>query len=456
MLRFGCADMSDGDFLRSFQDKGIPASQFHHGDHLRLGWLLLERLSVDDATDAACRGLRAFAHRNGADTHYNETLTRGWMRLLAARGERSFSDFVATLPDAGAADSSVAPSENPLHRHWSPELLKDDAARVAYVEPDREPLPPVHTRWRSTVAKRPRSNRLTVDGPSPDERPASAAGAAIDEEPDPENALDGAKTYLWQESRKLQERLQSPLRRDSSGHGAPLHATSDAAKRYTDTRHGNQPMSSGFTWTSAFGKGSGWLLQKIVNGLALSKISPNTLTFIGLIINIIAAFFFGYARGENAHRMFFYAGLILIGAGLFDMVDGRVARQTNQVSVFGAFFDSVMDRYSDVAIFFGLLVYYARGNRFVYVVLAAFVMTASLMISYTRARAEALIGSCKVGFMERPERIVLVILGALCNRWGVMAPALWVLAFLGTMTVIHRIRYTYTETERRKLVPAAR
>ena len=70
------------------------------------------------------------------------------------------------------------------------------------------------------------------------------------------------------------------------------------------------------------------------------------------------------------------------------------------------------------------------------------------------ARAEALIGSCKVGFMERPERIVLVILGALCDTWGVMAPALWVLAALSTVTVIHRIRFTYTETERRKLVPA--
>src|ERR1700722_507152 len=205
------------------------------------------------------------------------------------------------------------------------------------------------------------------------------------------------------------------------------------------------------TWTSAFGKGSGWLLQKIVNGLALTRISPNVLTFIGLVINIIAACFFGFARGSNANRMFFYAGLIILGAGLFDMVDGRVARQTNQVSVFGAFFDSVLDRYSDVAIFFGLLVYYARADRFFYVFLAAFVMTASLMVSYTRARAEALIGSCKVGFMERPERIVLVILGALFNRWGAMAPALWVLAVMATITVIHRIRYTYLETERRKL-----
>jgi CDP-diacylglycerol--glycerol-3-phosphate 3-phosphatidyltransferase len=209
------------------------------------------------------------------------------------------------------------------------------------------------------------------------------------------------------------------------------------------------------TWTRAFGKGSGWLLQKIVNGLAISKISPNTLTFIGLLINIVAALFFGFARGAYANRFFLYAGLTIIGAGIFDMVDGRVARQTGQVSVFGAFFDSVIDRYSDVAIFFGLLVFYARGNRLFYVGLVAFVMTASLMVSYTRARAEALIGSCKVGFMERPERIVLVIIGALFNYWGVMAPALWVLALFSTITVIHRIRYTYQETQRRKLAPTS-
>jgi CDP-diacylglycerol--glycerol-3-phosphate 3-phosphatidyltransferase len=126
------------------------------------------------------------------------------------------------------------------------------------------------------------------------------------------------------------------------------------------------------------------------------------------------------------------------------MVDGRVARQTDQVTVFGAFFDSVIDRYSDVVLFFGLLVFYARGNRFFYVVLAGFVMVTSLMVSYTRARSEALIGSCKVGFMERPERVVLIILGALFERWGAMAPALWVLAVLSTITVIHRISYTYT------------
>jgi CDP-diacylglycerol---glycerol-3-phosphate 3-phosphatidyltransferase len=201
------------------------------------------------------------------------------------------------------------------------------------------------------------------------------------------------------------------------------------------------------SWTSAFGRACGVLLQAIVNGLALTRISPNVLTFVGLIINTGAAVLFGFANQQNYVRFFFYAGLVIIGAGIFDMVDGRVARQTDQVTVFGAFFDSVIDRYSDVVLFFGLLVFYARGNRLFYVFLAAFVMVTSLMVSYTRARAEALIGKCKVGFMERPERIVLIILGALCNRWGVMAPVLWILAVLSTITVIHRIRYTYQMTK---------
>ncbi|HEY3927533.1 MAG TPA: CDP-alcohol phosphatidyltransferase family protein [Candidatus Koribacter sp.] len=197
------------------------------------------------------------------------------------------------------------------------------------------------------------------------------------------------------------------------------------------------------TWTSAVGRACGALLYKIVDGLALTRINPNVLTFLGLVINIVAAVFFGYARVDNQQRMFFYAGLVIFGAGIFDMVDGRVARATNQVTIFGGFFDSVIDRYSDVALFFGLLVYYARANRFLYVVLAAFVMVSSVMVSYTRARAESLIGSCKVGFMERPERIVLILIGALFNR---MAPVLWVAAVISTITVIHRVVYTYQET----------
>ncbi len=205
------------------------------------------------------------------------------------------------------------------------------------------------------------------------------------------------------------------------------------------------------TWTRAFGAGCAVILQVIVNGLALTRISPNVLTFLGLVINTIAAILFGFGNPHNYVRMFLYAGLVIIGAGIFDMVDGRVARQTQQVTVFGAFFDSVIDRYSDVVLFFGLLVFYARGNRLFYVFLAAFVMVTSLMVSYTRARAEALIGKCKVGFMERPERVVLIIIGALFEYWDAMAPVLWVLAVISTVTVIHRIRYTYQQT--RHLAP---
>ena len=198
------------------------------------------------------------------------------------------------------------------------------------------------------------------------------------------------------------------------------------------------------SWTGVFGQACGWLLNRIVRGLALARISPNVYTAIGLVLSIIAATLFGKASGENTARLFRYASVVIFLAGFLDMVDGRVARATNQVTVFGAFFDSVVDRYSDAALYFGLLVYYARGNRFFYVVLAAVVMISSVMVSYTRARAESLIGPCKVGFMERPERLVLVIIGAFFNR---MAPVLWVIAVLSSVTVIHRIRYTYQRTK---------
>ncbi len=208
------------------------------------------------------------------------------------------------------------------------------------------------------------------------------------------------------------------------------------------------------SWTGAFGRGCGIILESIVNSLALTKISPNYLTALGLVINTGAAILFGLGNAHNYVKMFLLAALVIIGAGIFDMVDGRVARLTDQVTVFGAFFDSVIDRYSDVVLFFGLVVFYARGNRLLYVFLAAFVMATSLMVSYTRARAEALIGSCKVGFMERPERIVLIILGALFEKWGAMAPVLWILALISTITVVHRISYTYGKTKGMPLLAA--
>ena len=175
-----------------------------------------------------------------------------------------------------------------------------------------------------------------------------------------------------------------------------------------------------------------------MRGLALSKINPNILTFFGLLINIVAASFLAVGSFRTA-------GMIIIFAGLFDMVDGRVARATNQVTRFGGFFDSVLDRYSDLALLVGLLVYYGTINRSSYVVLTAIVMTASVMISYTRTRAENIVPTCKVGFLERPERIVLLIIGALFDR---MAPVLWVIAVLGNLTVVHRMIFTYQDSKR--------
>jgi CDP-diacylglycerol--glycerol-3-phosphate 3-phosphatidyltransferase len=192
------------------------------------------------------------------------------------------------------------------------------------------------------------------------------------------------------------------------------------------------------TVTRAIGTSCNKVIVLIVRGLALSKIHPNVLTFIGLLINIVAAVLF--ARG-----LFLSAGIVVIGAGLFDMVDGRVARKTNRVTRFGGFFDSVLDRYSDLALLIGLLVWYGSINRPFYVVLTAIVMMGSVMVSYTRARAENTIPSCKVGFMERPERVVLLILGALLDR---VAPALWVLAVLSNLTVAHRMIFTWQEAKR--------
>jgi len=194
------------------------------------------------------------------------------------------------------------------------------------------------------------------------------------------------------------------------------------------------------TFTRAIGIASDKLLVLIVRGLALSKIHPNFLTLIGLLINVYAAVLLASGR-------FLVAALVIIGAGIFDMVDGRVARATNQVTRFGAFFDSVLDRYSDLFLLMGLLVYYSNINRNFYVVLTAVVMTTSVMISYTRSRAENVIPSCKVGFLERPERVVLLIIGGLMDR---MAPVLWVIAVLGTITVIHRMVYTFEATKELK------
>ena len=140
------------------------------------------------------------------------------------------------------------------------------------------------------------------------------------------------------------------------------------------------------------------------------------------------------------------AGVIMIVASIFDFIDGKVAHETGLMSKFGGFWDSVIDRFSDILLFIGLIYLYSSLGRTDYVMVASFAMMFALMTSYTRARAESLIAKCKVGFMERPERIVLFMIGAFTNR---MAAVMWVILVLSVFSVADRVILTYRVLEQK-------
>ncbi|MEN3339169.1 MAG: hypothetical protein V7647_2845 [Acidobacteriota bacterium] len=191
------------------------------------------------------------------------------------------------------------------------------------------------------------------------------------------------------------------------------------------------------TLTGLIGRICMFPLQLIISTCVALRIHPNILTFVGLLINVAAAVALGRGR-------FVLAGFIMGVANIFDFIDGKVAHQLNAVSVFGGFWDSVIDRFSDIALFVGLIYLYSRLGRTDYVMITALAMMFAIMTSYTRARAESLIARCKVGFMERPERIVLFLIGAFTNR---MAAVMWVIGVLSVFTVADRIIYTYRELQ---------
>ena len=189
------------------------------------------------------------------------------------------------------------------------------------------------------------------------------------------------------------------------------------------------------TFTGLIGRICMFPLQLIISTCVALRIHPNILTFIGVLINIAAAWALGLGR-------FMTAGVIMVIANIFDFIDGKVALELDEVSAFGGFWDSVVDRFSDISLFIGLIYLYSRLDRTDYVMVTALAMMFAIMTSYTRARAESLIHKCKVGFMERPERIVLFMIGAFTNR---MAAVLWVILVLSVFTVADRIIYTYRE-----------
>ena len=209
---------------------------------------------------------------------------------------------------------------------------------------------------------------------------------------------------------------------------------------------------------ASIGRGAGRIISAMVDSLARSRVSPNLLTVTGVAINVLCGLMFGLGH-------FFWAGVILIVANLFDMLDGSVARLTGRVTRFGAFLDSSLDRLSDMVIFVGLMVFYARDTPYhstLNVFLTGAAMVGSVLVSYASARAESLIPKCDVGFLRRPERVVLLIIGALSTHPGSdslfanrMPAVLWILAVGSTWTFAHRTYHTWRELNRIEASSAA-
>ncbi|HUR34493.1 MAG TPA: CDP-alcohol phosphatidyltransferase family protein [Vicinamibacterales bacterium] len=190
---------------------------------------------------------------------------------------------------------------------------------------------------------------------------------------------------------------------------------------------------SRLTFTGIVGTICWFPLRAIIALCVALRIHPNVLTLVGVIINIGAAWALGARR-------FVLAGVVMICANIFDFIDGKVAHELQLQSRFGAFWDSTLDRFSDLALFMGLIYLYSTRGRTDYVMIAGITLIFTIMTSYARARAESLVEKCKVGFMERPERIVLFMIGAFTNRF---AGVLWVILSLSVLTVANRIYYTY-------------
>jgi CDP-diacylglycerol--glycerol-3-phosphate 3-phosphatidyltransferase len=199
---------------------------------------------------------------------------------------------------------------------------------------------------------------------------------------------------------------------------------------------------------ASIGRGAMRIINAIVRWLAYGGVHPNVLTVIGVTINVGCGVLFGMGA-------FFWAGVVLIVANLFDMLDGNVARLTGNVTRFGGFLDSTLDRISDIVVFLGIMIFYA-GNTPQHSILNVFLggvgLMGSVMVSYTTSRAENAGIKSSVGFLQRPERIVLFIIGALSTHWestsffaNRMPQVLWVLAIGSFWTFIHRMFHTWKE-----------
>jgi CDP-diacylglycerol--glycerol-3-phosphate 3-phosphatidyltransferase len=207
------------------------------------------------------------------------------------------------------------------------------------------------------------------------------------------------------------------------------------------------------------------VIQPAGNLFATLGVHPNILSICGLLLSLLAGLV--YSTGA-----FFWAAWVVVLAGTCDALDGQLARQTGKNSPFGAFLDSVLDRFGEIFMFIGMAWYYAGGFSLlggagghtsgirspVAVLLVFLALGGSLMVAYTRARAEGLGAQCKVGWMQRPERIVLLIIGSLLHPLPIIGPnvmklALFLLAVLANVTAVQRIVHVRKTLIQEKRIP---
>ncbi|MCI0513405.1 CDP-alcohol phosphatidyltransferase family protein [candidate division KSB1 bacterium] len=194
----------------------------------------------------------------------------------------------------------------------------------------------------------------------------------------------------------------------------------------------------------------GWyvnLIQPVINLFIKYKLNPNWFTTLGLIISFVAAYFFGIGN----HRL---GGALFLLAGTLDIIDGKVARSSGRVTKFGAIYDSTLDRYAEMLVFFGIIYYYSQLDSewlwgvdisLLGAISASIGVAGSIMVSYVRARAEGLGLECKVGMLQRPERIVYLGFGAIFHRY-IMLFVLLMIAILANLTTIQRLLHVRRQT----------
>jgi len=214
------------------------------------------------------------------------------------------------------------------------------------------------------------------------------------------------------------------------------------------------------------------ILNPLIQLLIKLGVTPNMVTFFGFLLNILSTgvLIYGAEVGDrNDHKYLGYAGAIILLAGAMDMIDGRLAREANMSSKFGALYDSVLDRYSELVMFLGICFYLVSHDYFISSVFGFIAMIGSIMVSYTRARAEGLGVNCSVGWMQRPERILLVSISAIiCGVVSVLVESdkqtilsfinfepisifigpLMVLAVMSNITALRRLNHSRQELEK--------